>query len=51
MKGNMQSWGPNVAQIIEHARVNSPKVEVVSRLISGDNCGRSCKYLRENSIK
>ena len=34
MKGNMQSWGPNVAQIIEHAKVNSPKVEVVSRLIS-----------------
>ena len=36
MKGNMQSWGPNVAQIIEHAKVNSPKVEVVSRLISGE---------------
>ena len=36
MKGNMQSWGPNVAQIIEHARVNSPNVEVVSRLVSGE---------------
>ena len=36
MRGNMQSWGPNVAQIIEHARVNSPNVEVVSRLVSGE---------------
>lgn len=36
MKGNMQSWKPNVAKIIEFAALNFPKIEVVTRLISGD---------------
>lgn len=33
MKGDMQSWTPNIAGIIEHANKVFPDVEVVSKLI------------------
>ena len=36
MIGDMQSWKPNVAGIIEHARSMHPSTEVVSRLVSGE---------------
>ena len=36
MIGDMQSWTPNVASIIEHARNIYPKQEVISRMVSGE---------------
>lgn len=36
MKGDMQSWTPNVASIIEHAKELHPTTEIVSRMISGE---------------
>ena len=35
MKGNMQDWAPNVADIIEHASQQFPKREVISKTQSG----------------
>ena len=46
MKGDMQSWTPNIAGIIEHANKVFPDVEVVSKLVSGEthrtNYGEVC---------
>ena len=36
MKGNMQDWAPNVADIIEHASQQFPKREVISKTQSGE---------------
>ena len=36
MIGDMQTWTPNVAGIIEHAREIHPKTEIISRLVSGE---------------
>ena len=36
MIGDMQSWTPNIASIIEHARNIYPKQEVISRMVSGE---------------
>ena len=36
MIGDMQSWTPNVAGIIEHAMKVHPKTEIISRLVSGE---------------
>ena len=36
MKGNMQDWAPNVADIIEHASQQFPKQEVISKTQSGE---------------
>ena len=36
MIGDMQSWTPNVAGIIEHAKKVHPKTEIISRLVSGE---------------
>ena len=37
MIGDMQTWTPNVAGIIEHAREIHPKTEIISRLVSGES--------------
>ena len=36
MIGDMQTWTPNVAGIIEHAKEIHPKTEIISRLVSGE---------------
>ena len=36
MIGDMQTWTPNIAGIIEHAREIHPKTEIISRLVSGE---------------
>ena len=36
MIGDMQTWTPNVASIIEHAKRIHPTTEIISRMVSGD---------------
>ena len=35
MIGDMQTWTPNIAGLIEHAREIHPKTEIISRMVSG----------------
>ncbi len=36
MKGDMQKWSPNVADILENSRKLYPTGEIVSKMVAGD---------------